>query len=49
MRSGRPDQIVRLGGETVTFSEEFNKEASKLGLSMITTTTHDNYFMFLFP
>jgi hypothetical protein len=47
VRSGRPDQIVRLGGETVTFSDEFNKEASKLGLSMITTTTHDNYFMFI--
>ena len=46
-RSGRDDQIVRLGGETVSFSEEFNAEARKLGLSMITTTTHDNYFMFL--
>ncbi|MDZ7638922.1 MAG: FAD-dependent oxidoreductase [Bryobacterales bacterium] len=46
-RSGKDDQIVRLGGESVSFSEEFNAEARKLGLSMITTTTHDNYFMFL--
>lgn len=46
-RSGKDDQIVRLGGESVSFSEEFNAEARKLGLSMITTTTHDNYFMFI--
>lgn len=46
-RSGKEDQIVRFGGESVSFSEEFNAEAKKLGLSMITTTTHDNYFMFL--
>jgi hypothetical protein len=45
--SGRQDQIVRLGGETVSFSEEFSAEARKLGLSMITTTTRDNYFMFI--
>jgi hypothetical protein len=46
-RSGKDDQIVRFGGESVSFSEEFNAEARKLGLSMITTTTHDNYFMFI--
>lgn len=46
-RSGKDDQIVRLGGESVSFSEEFNAEARKLGLSMITTTTHDNYLMFI--
>ncbi len=46
-RSGKDDQIVRFGGESVSFSEEFSAEARKLGLSMITTTTHDNYFMFL--
>ncbi|MFB3828448.1 MAG: FAD-dependent oxidoreductase [Bryobacteraceae bacterium] len=46
-RSGKDGQIVRLGGESVSFSEEFNAEARKLGLSMITTTTHDNYFMFV--
>jgi hypothetical protein len=46
-RSGKDDQIVRFGGESVSFSEEFNAEARKLGLSMITTTVHDNYFMFI--
>jgi hypothetical protein len=46
-RSGKDDQIVRFGGESVSFSEEFNAEARQIGLSMITTTTHDNYFMFL--
>ncbi|MGE5488352.1 MAG: FAD-dependent oxidoreductase [bacterium] len=46
-RSGKDDQIVRFGGESVSFSEEFNAEARKLGLSMITTTTHDNYLMFI--
>ncbi len=46
-RSGKDDQIVRLGGERITLSDEFNAEARKLGLSMITTTVHDNYFMFI--
>jgi hypothetical protein len=46
-RSGKDDQIVRFGGESVSFSQEFNAEARKLGLSMITTTVHDNYFMFI--
>ena len=46
-RSGKDDQIVRFGGESVSFSNDFNAEARKLGLSMITTTTHDNYFMFI--
>jgi len=46
-RSGKDDQIVRFGGESVSFSEEFNAEARKLGLSMITTTVHDNYMMFI--
>lgn len=46
-RSGKDDQIVRFGGESVSFSSEFNAEARKLGLSMITTTVHDNYFMFI--
>jgi hypothetical protein len=46
-RSGKDDQIVRFGGESVSFSAEFNAEARKLGLSMITTTVHDNYMMFI--
>lgn len=46
-RSGKDDQIVRLGGESVSLSEEFNAEARRIGLSMITTTTQDNYLMFV--
>jgi len=46
-RSGKEDQVVRFGGESVSLSEEFNAEAKKIGLSMITTTTQDNYLMFL--
>lgn len=46
-RSGKEDQIVRLGGESVPLSEEFNAEARKIGLSMVTTTVHDNYLMFI--
>jgi len=46
-RSGKDGQIVRFGGESVSFSEEFNAEARKLGLAMITTTVHDNYLMFI--
>ncbi|MEO8592614.1 MAG: FAD-dependent oxidoreductase [Candidatus Solibacter sp.] len=46
-RSGKDDQIVRIGGESVSLSSEFNAEARKLGLSMITTTVHDNYLMFI--
>jgi len=46
-RSGKDDQIVRFGGESVRLSEEFNAEAKQIGLSMITTTTQDNYLMFL--
>ena len=46
-RSGKDDQLIRFGGESVSFSQEFNAEARKLGLSMITTTVHDNYFMFV--
>jgi len=46
-RSGKEDQIVRLGGESVSLSDEFNAEARKIGLSMVTTTVHDNYLMFM--
>ena len=46
-RSGRDGQIVRLNGSTVRLPEEFKKEAGKIGLSMTTTTVHDNYFMFI--
>lgn len=46
-RSGRDGQIVRLSGSTVNLPEGFREEARKIGLSMTTTTVHDNYFMFI--
>jgi hypothetical protein len=46
-RSGKDGQIVRLNGATVNFPPEFKEEAGKIGLSMTTTTVHDNYFMFI--
>ena len=46
-RSGRDDQIVRLHGTTARLPEAFRKEAGAIGLAMVTTTVHDNYFMFL--
>ncbi len=48
VRSGEPGKIVRIGGEGATgYPEEFRKEAQKIGLSAISTTTHDNYLMFI--
>ena len=47
IRSGKPDQIVRLEGTLVRLPEEFRREAAAIGLSTVTTTVHDNYFMFL--
>ena len=48
VRSGRPGQIVRLGGEGAKgYPEEFRNEAKKIGMSAISTTTQDNYLMFI--
>ena len=47
-RSGEPGQIIRLGGEGATgYPEEFRKGAQKIGMSAISTTTQDNYLMFI--
>ncbi len=46
-RSGRDGQIVRLSGSTVNLPEGFREAARRIGLSMTTTTVHDNYFMFI--
>jgi hypothetical protein len=46
-RSGKDDQIVRIEGTTAKLPGDFGKEASKIGMSMVTTTVHDNYFMFI--
>jgi hypothetical protein len=47
LRSGQPDQLVRLSGRNVNLPEEFTEEAGQIGLSSTTTTTYDNYLMFV--
>jgi len=46
-RSGRENQLVRLGASAAKISADFAAAAGKIGLSMVTTTVHDNYCMFL--
>lgn len=46
-RSGKDGQIVRLDGRSVNLPAGFEEEADKIGMSMVTTTVHDNYFMFI--
>jgi len=46
-RSGKNGQIVRLEGRTVNLPVGFREEANKIGMSMVTTSVHDNYFMFI--
>ena len=48
VRSGKDGQIVRLGSEGhKDYPEAFSKEARKIGMSTISTTTYDNYLMFI--
>jgi len=47
IRSGQEGQIVRLNGRSVKLPPGFGEEARKIGMSMTTTTVHDNYFMFI--
>ncbi|MDH4241468.1 MAG: FAD-dependent oxidoreductase [Phycisphaerae bacterium] len=46
-RSGKDGQIVRLDGRSVNLPSGFGEQAGKIGMSMVTTTVHDNYFMFI--
>ncbi|OPZ20089.1 MAG: FAD dependent oxidoreductase [candidate division BRC1 bacterium ADurb.BinA364] len=47
LRSGKVDQIVRLSGKPAALPAEFSTEAGKIGMATVTTTVHDNYFMFI--
>jgi len=47
LRSGKDGQIVRLQGRNVNLPAGFRAEAGKIGMSTVTTTVHDNYFMFI--
>lgn len=46
-RSGEPDQIVRVGSESVKLPTGMTEAARAIGMSMVTTTVHDNYLMFI--
>ncbi len=46
-RSGKDGQIVRLQGRNVNLPAGFRDGARKIGMSTVTTTVHDNYFMFI--
>jgi len=43
-RSGADGRIVRVQGR---LGEAFRREARKIGMSTVTTTVHDDYFMFI--
>jgi len=47
LRSGADGQIVRLNGRAARLPEAFHQGARQIGMSMVTTTVHDNYFMFI--
>lgn len=48
IRSGEPGRIVRIGAEgSWGYPDAFIKGARKIGMSAISTTTHDNYLMFI--
>ena len=46
-RSGKEGQIVRVQTNSKGLPEEFREAAGKIMLAMVTTTVHDNYFMFI--
>jgi hypothetical protein len=45
-RSGEKNKFVRMGAEQLNIPE-LQEEANKIGMSMITTTVHDNYLMYI--
>ncbi|MEX0323642.1 MAG: FAD-dependent oxidoreductase [Puniceicoccaceae bacterium] len=47
LRSGVDDQLVRLQGRNVNLPEAYTRQARAIGMSGTTTTTHDNYIMFV--
>ena len=46
-RSGKPDQIVRIHGDLSKLPSEFRERAHEIGMAAVTTTVHDDYFMFI--
>ncbi|MFP4052498.1 MAG: FAD-dependent oxidoreductase [Phycisphaerae bacterium] len=47
IRDGRDGCIVRLDGHMAKLPEEFAAEARRIGMALVVTTTHDDYFMFV--
>jgi len=48
VRSGKPNQIIRIGAEGSNgYPEAFVAGAREIGMSAISTTVHDNYLMFI--
>jgi hypothetical protein len=46
-RSGRLNQIIRVDGDWKKLDPAIGKAVEDLGMSGVTTTIHDNYFMFI--
>jgi hypothetical protein len=47
LRSGKGGQIVRLGGDYERLPEGFRQGAKTIGMTLMTTTVHDDYIMFI--
>lgn len=47
VRSGKDGKIIRLDAFTNKLPAEFVEEARNIGMSTVTTTVHDDYFMFI--
>jgi glycine/D-amino acid oxidase-like deaminating enzyme len=47
MRSGEPGKIVRLDANRGRLPKGFREGAGRIGMSPVTTSCHDNYFMFI--
>jgi hypothetical protein len=46
-RSGRDNQIIRVGGRWAKIDPDLGKAMKEIGMAAVTTTMHDNYFMFI--
>jgi hypothetical protein len=46
-RSGKEGQIVRLRGNLIKMPPAFVREVKEIGMATVTSTVHDNYFMFI--
>jgi hypothetical protein len=46
-RSGEDGKIIRLGARMGKMPDGFVEEARRIGMSAVTTTVHDNFFMFI--